>query len=535
MATIQELKDAFIRADDAGDKEVAASFLKDIEAAMAQTPVPTEAEVGRGQAPEGTAWRGPAQPGDERPQPAFQPVPRKGFKENLLESGQTAVGLGENALTAITGVTSGPAAAIGNTLSAGLSGLAGNPDLDEQGMPKDFNTLMNEGYEAGVYSPRTEEGQRIAGDVGNVMNKAQLPPFIPEAPVLSNASRTAPGARGLQKGADAMADAELASRTRGQLVSMDPKLPSDPALAARQAPFYGGFKREQFNRDVEAARREREAAKARADVEIDDFVNEVGGKGTVAEAGEAIIDQGFKAYNSIIETFDDFYKRAGAPRRGVARVRTTDLPGTLDSEFSQHTNPLVRRLAEEANKPGQILNSQGQPTKLTYTPAEVKGALRIVRGQVRKLMAAEKGGTGVDPRRLAMQKLQTSLENDLKTWSRTSPAARKQYKLMEWVDDKFANSVGKIRENFDIRGSGRYRNQWPDVPTLLGEARSPKSGGTLAARTKELLPGAVPDMQKLITAMARQDRKFLTSDFARTVFDPKIMDEVEAMLKRSEQ
>lgn len=187
MATLDQLKQALINADKAGDTDAARQLAAFINVAQkdAANLIP------------GTHIPGTT-----------------GYQEPSL--GQKAVGVGETALTAITGATGG---AIGMA-AGGLGQLAANILRGDFGTPE-ANRLVEEtamrGAQALTYEPKGQAGQEYAQALGQTVAEV-LPPVLPQiAPTIAmqGARQAAPvvSAAGARAGQAAERIGQIASRT----------------------------------------------------------------------------------------------------------------------------------------------------------------------------------------------------------------------------------------------------------------------------------------------------------------------------------
>jgi hypothetical protein len=149
MATLQELEQALVRADAAGDMDAARKLAAAVRAARQDAPN----QIPGMQVP-GTQ----AQP----PSPSI---------------GQQALGAGEALLTGITGATGGTAGMIGGTLyGMGESIVAG--DFGTQQGVRRVQDNATGGAAALTYAPRTQAGQEIAQGAAQVLQNV-APPVLP--------------------------------------------------------------------------------------------------------------------------------------------------------------------------------------------------------------------------------------------------------------------------------------------------------------------------------------------------------------------
>jgi hypothetical protein len=154
MATLQQLEQALINADKAGDVE-GARVLAQAVAAARQSPANLI-------------------PGAEVPETLPQP--------DRPTIGQRLIGAGETGLTLATGATGGTVGTIAGTLQglaqAILSGQYGTPEAVK--LVEEAATQMGGRF---TYQPRTQAGQEMVQSVGEVLQ--QVPPVLPVLPQLA--------------------------------------------------------------------------------------------------------------------------------------------------------------------------------------------------------------------------------------------------------------------------------------------------------------------------------------------------------------
>jgi len=149
MATIQELEQALVRADAAGDMDAARKLAAAVKQAR-QDPVN---QIPGSQVPGTTA---------QAPEPSM---------------GQQILGAGEAALTMATGATGG---AIG-TIGGAVRGIGQSIVYDKFGTPEGVKMAQDsaaQGAQALTYSPRTQAGQNQVQAVGQLMQDV-VPPVLP--------------------------------------------------------------------------------------------------------------------------------------------------------------------------------------------------------------------------------------------------------------------------------------------------------------------------------------------------------------------
>ena len=149
MATIQELEQALIRADAAGDMDAARKLAAAVKQAR-QDPVN---QIPGSQVPGTTA---------QPPEPSM---------------GQQVLGAGEAALTMATGATTGAAGMIGGA----IRGIGQSIVYDKFGTPEGVKMAQDsatQGAQALTYSPRTQAGQQQVQAVGELMQDV-IPPVLP--------------------------------------------------------------------------------------------------------------------------------------------------------------------------------------------------------------------------------------------------------------------------------------------------------------------------------------------------------------------
>lgn len=160
MATIKELETALVNAHNAGDADSARKIAAVLKRAMDDSANLI--------------------PGAEVP----ETIPEK----RKATIGETAVGTGEAALSAVTGATIGTLGAVGGALyGAGreiASGEFGSPQaarrIEQQAMA---------GAEAGTFAPRTPSGQAQAAALGEALSV--IPPIVPMAGQLAQVAQVA--------------------------------------------------------------------------------------------------------------------------------------------------------------------------------------------------------------------------------------------------------------------------------------------------------------------------------------------------------
>lgn len=164
MATVQQLETALRNADKAGDTAAATKLAAEIRR-MRQTPAETIPLGENG-----------------------QDVPETPQPQRDLSLGEQIVGAGEALLTTATGATGGTLGYLGGA-ARGLG-----QQLLGEGTAQDAQRMAEEGAAMLTYAPRTEAGQRIAGQVGEAL--AFLPPVAAATPAILPAAQTARAAAG---------------------------------------------------------------------------------------------------------------------------------------------------------------------------------------------------------------------------------------------------------------------------------------------------------------------------------------------------
>lgn len=164
MATVQQLETALRNADKAGDTAAATKLAAEIRR-MRQNPAETIPLGENG-----------------------QDVPQNPQPQRDLSIGEQVLGAGEALLTTATGATGGTLGYLGGA-ARGLG-----QQLLGEGTAQDAQRMAEEGAAMLTYAPRTEAGQRIIGEAGEML--AFLPPVAAATPAILPATQTARAAAG---------------------------------------------------------------------------------------------------------------------------------------------------------------------------------------------------------------------------------------------------------------------------------------------------------------------------------------------------
>lgn len=182
MATVQQLETALRNADKAGDTAAATRLATEIRR-MRQTP----------------AEKIPL--GEDG-----QDVPQTPQPQRDLSLGEQVLGAGEALLTTATGATGGTLGYLGGA-ARGLG-----QQLLGESTAQDAQRMAEEGAAMLTYAPRTEAGQRIIGEAGEML--AYLPPVAAATPAILPAAQTARAAAGAARQEIAQAPQQVTQAAR---------------------------------------------------------------------------------------------------------------------------------------------------------------------------------------------------------------------------------------------------------------------------------------------------------------------------------
>lgn len=343
MATMQELEQALINADKAGDV-AAAQQLADAIIAARQDPANLI-------------------PDAQIPFTLRKPEPTLG---------QQAIGVGEAALTGLTGATGGTLGMIGGTLK-GLAEQILSGQFGTQEATKLVEQEAAKGAGALTYAPRTETGREMAADLGRAAASTlgALPPVLPIAPMagpaISQAGR-APVA--------AIRRATMPTAAAGSMGAAATPQAAQRATVARQmpVPFTGqsGLTKGQATRDYAQLQFEKETAK-QSDIGEPLRERVQNQTATMIQNFDALIDQAqpFNVDKADIGTavtqavvnkaeikrkqISAAYKAARDAGEMLAPVDMDTLPGTFaDLDRYAGVAPIIDTVRKEAKRLGAI-------------------------------------------------------------------------------------------------------------------------------------------------------------------------------------
>jgi hypothetical protein len=243
-----------------------------------------------------------------------------------------------------------------------------------------------------------------------------------------------------------------------------------------------------------------------------------GGKDPTTIAGE-IREEGIRTYRTTYRKLKDRYDAAEAPRPEVKARVTVDLPeASLGEEFADHANPLVRRLS------GVVRAAEGEPPK-SYSPKEVRDAIRAVREQIRKAPYN-------DPKVSSLRTLEQRLEGSMKEWSTTSTEAAKQWREMRAVDRLFNKALVGPSKSLGMKASGEKLpdTAFPSTESILTILRNQNRGGAVAERILEHMPASKGRLREMVGALGTKDIKQLESDLANRALSKMERDDIKALL-----
>lgn len=333
MATLNQLKTALFNADKAGDMDAArklAAVIKSEESRIGRDrgvlPIPGEDDFGN--------------------------VPGTVAEKPSSSLGEKIVGVGETALSTVTGATTGTAGMVGGF----FKGLADEIVAGKYGTEEAADRIQKKAEEYAstlTYAPRTEAGQDMTEAVGEVaQNLVPLAPLTAELGVVAQSARAArPIARAAVREAAApikQAATNLAEQVKAKIgtVAPEPTPGTGPnagaagvdmaelrQAAASELPVPIKLTEGQKTRSFEQQRFERETAKN-------------------AEIGEPI-RQRFQEQNlKLQQNMDAFIDETGAEladARGVGEI----VDKALRSRASRDKTK-IRALYKEAEKAGEM-------------------------------------------------------------------------------------------------------------------------------------------------------------------------------------
>lgn len=339
MATIAELERALVNADAAGDadaaRKLAAALVRARERNVGQ--IPTTADPRNEQASVST---------------------RKLEEPSLLDK---AKGVGEAALTTVTGATGGLAGLIGGAAKGAIDNIAGDGGATQEQMGEHFRSSAAAGAQALTYAPRTELGRAYAEEVVQMFQKL-APPL---AGLGGMTQAVGAGARAsqpvIQENAAAMAAAarEAAATARARIPGMAPEAAAQPAVGgsvgaagltapearaarARELPVPIELTQGQRTRDFVKQRFENETAKD-------------------AEAGAPIRQRMAQQRQQLIQNVDAFLDETGAQATELRSVG--DAVDKALRARAARDKVKIRSLYKEAEKAGEL--------EAPFTPTDV--------------------------------------------------------------------------------------------------------------------------------------------------------------------
>lgn len=192
-----------------------------------------------------------------------QDVPQAPQPQRDLSLGEQIAGAGEALLTTATGATAGTLGYLGGA-ARGLG-----QQLLGEGTAQDAQRMAEEGAAMLTYTPRTEAGQRITGEIGEAL--AFLPPVAAATPVLMPAAQTARAAAGAARQEIAQVPQQVTQTAREMMqpAQADRSVGAAELDAARvrqeranELPVPIPLTKGQANQDFEQQRFERETAKS---------------------------------------------------------------------------------------------------------------------------------------------------------------------------------------------------------------------------------------------------------------------------------
>lgn len=383
MATLKELESALVRADKAGDADSA----RKLAAVIRRERARREKDPSIGlieQIPDGGPTHVPGTvPG--RPEPTI---------------GERAAGVGEAALTTVSGATTGALGMIAGT----LRGLAREIASGEFGSYSAADRVEQEamkGMQAGTYTPTTEEGQQYVKAVGETLEPlVAVAPMAGEMQALGTSTRMAvPAARALaeQQVVKPTTRAVQTAIERTRQMATRPDIPGTAPSAgaggtdiaamrqaqAEQLPVPMKLTEGQKTRSFEAQRFERETAK-------------------LPEEGSPLRERFTQQNEQLVQNMDAFIDETGAKLgegnlRGIGEL----VDETLRSRASKD-KARIRTLYKEAEKAGDMeepIDLQGvvdvlEESRSAESTAPVIGAARK---ELSRLLGLEEGATPETP------------------------------------------------------------------------------------------------------------------------------------------
>jgi hypothetical protein len=233
-----------------------------------------------------------------------------------------------------------------------------------------------------------------------------------------------------------------------------------------------------------------------------------------ATVARELLDEGYGAFEGLTGRFNALYSHFEKPRKGLPKV-AVDIPapaGELAADFAMVTNPVLNRLYRAALPEGDP--DMGPLPPNTYPLKDVREARKIVRSHIRDLERSPSGQTKLPGAR----RLEAQLTQQMDKWGAKDPKAADQLKRLKALDDKYAETVVKIRKEFGAKGN--RKEQFPRPEKILASAASESRGPADVARVKEYFPGGVPRVRELLGSMAETKPGMLNGPLARQVLTP---------------
>ena len=348
MATLDELKIMLVNADKAGDSFNAAKIAAAIKQEQARMSDPLSVDaleniqgVGRGDAP-------PQVPQTQAPSPSRIQQPLQG----------TAEALG----TLATGATTGAAGFVGGAIE-GLVAEIVKGELGTQSAADRVAKNALERSEQLTYTPKSESGKEIVGQVGEVLAPlAALPPVMGAS--ASTIASATPARAALPRRAQ-----EVDPRPKTQAPRPETTPQDDRALraeaAATELPVPIQYTQGQRSGDFEQQRFEKETAK------LDDI-------------GAPLRERFDKNNAQLAQNLDAFIDQTGA--KATKKSDIGSIVGSALSERAKKDSDRINTLYKQAEKAGELeapitVTNLARYLEESAPDAEVANVLKAVRGK----------------------------------------------------------------------------------------------------------------------------------------------------------